>query len=222
VNVLEEILVKETYNQIDDLRPELQSKAKVKVAEVLAYALNRLPPLFVTSPSGWHHQSNYATSDLQPQISQLVKQGLKNALLGDPIHDLTPLPNHLFSNSAGVLHQLSKIFGRSHIRWRDVPALVESIISRSVINKISDETIIQSDDATVIQGGADHLSRYTLGLVYGSKRFREKLATQQREQESNLQESHQTWTWEMKERDMAEMEYRALQAYTLQARLGMI
>ena len=39
-NVLEEVVVKEVHVQIEELRPEVQPK--VKVAEVTAYALNRL------------------------------------------------------------------------------------------------------------------------------------------------------------------------------------
>jgi len=237
VNVLEEILVKETYSQIDELRPEIQPK--VRVAEVVAYAINRLPPLFATSMSGWHYQYDYAVNELQPQISQLVKQGIKTVLFGDPLHDLTPLPNHLFTNSAGVLYQLSQVLGRKHLRWRDVPILVESITTRSVYaTKVNDQTIIQSDEQTVIQE-ASHLSRHAQALLSGSKRFREKRIAQQKEQELKQQAlclyeaslcvaqrpvmyGTSSWAWEKKVKDAAEMEYRALQSYTLQAQLGLV
>lgn len=237
VNVLEEILVKETYHQIDELRPEIQ--LKVRVAEVVAYALNRLPPLFATSMSGWHYQYAYAVNELQPQISQLVRQGIKTVLFGDPLHDLTPLPNHLFTNSAGVLYQLSQILGRKHLRWRDVPVLVEAMATRSAYaTKINDQTIIQSDQETVVQD-VHHLSRHTQSLLSGSKRFREKRIAQQKEQESKQQTlclyeaslcvvqgqvsyGSSSWAWEKKVKDAAEMEYRALQSYTLQAQLGLV
>ncbi len=237
VNVLEEILVKETYQQIDELRPEIQPK--VRVAEVVAYALNRLPPLFATSMSGWHYQYAYAVNELQPQISQLVRQGIKTVLFGDPLHDLTPLPNHLFTNSAGVLYQLSQILGRKHLRWRDVPVLVEAINTRSTYaTKINNQTIIQSEEETVLQE-VSHLSRSTQALLSGSKRFREKRIAQQKEQESNQQSlclydaslcvtqkqvmyGSSSWALEKKVKDAAEMEYRALQSYTLQAQLGLV
>ena len=83
VNVLEEILVRETYIQIEELRPEIQPK--VKVAEVVAYAINRLPPLFATSMKGWQYQYQYTLNELQPQITQLVRQGIKAVLFGDPL-----------------------------------------------------------------------------------------------------------------------------------------
>jgi len=107
VNVLEEIVVNEIYNQMNELRPELQQK--IKVAEVLAYTLNRLPPMFATSITGWKYQYDRALNELYPRIVQLIKRGNQIVIFGDPIHDATPLPNKLFINSPGLLHQLSKL-----------------------------------------------------------------------------------------------------------------
>lgn len=236
VNVLEEILVRETYIQIEELRPEIQPK--VRVAEVVAYALNRLPPLFSTSMNGWNYQYAYAVNELHPQIAQLVKQGIKTVLFGDPLHDLTPLPNNLFTNSAGVLYQLSQIFGRKHLRWRDIPVLVEATVTRSSHKtSIHDQTIIQSDEETVLQE-TSHLSRHTQALLSSSKRFREKRIAQQKEKELKQQTlclyeaslcvaqgqmyGSSSWAWEKKAKDAAEMEYRALNSYTLQAQLGLV
>lgn len=115
VNVLEEIVVNEIYNQMNELRPELQHK--IKVAEVLAYTLNRLPPMFATSMTGWKHQYDYALNELHPRIVQLIKRGNQIVIFGDPIHDVTPLPTQLFLNVSGLLYQLSKLFGKKYLRW---------------------------------------------------------------------------------------------------------
>lgn len=221
VNVLEEILVRETYRQIDELRPEIQSK--IKVSEVLSYSLNRLPPLFVTSMSGWDYQYVYAVNELKPLILQLVRQGIKNVLSGDPLHDLTPLPDHLFTNSASVLYQLSQILGRKYLRWRDVPALVEAIAMQSTFStKIYNQAITQSDEETVLQDES-YLSKHTQALLSSTKRFREKRIAKQKEQVSK-QQSYESpsWSVEKKANDAAEMEHRALQCYTLQAQLGLV
>ena len=234
VNVLEEILVRETYIQIEELRPEIQPK--VKVAEVVAYAINRLPPLFATSMKGWQYQYQYALNELQPQITQLVRQGIKAVLFGDPLHDLTPLPNHLFTNSAGVLYQLSRILGRKNLRWRDVPILVEATVRKTnSATNINGQTVLQSDQETVMQD-ASYLNRHTKALLSSSKRFMEKQIAQKqqelRRQELCLQGSSlfvaqglpygNSWAYEKKVKDAVEMEYRALQAYTLQAQLGLV
>jgi hypothetical protein len=230
VNVLEEILFKEIYAQIEGLRPEIQTK--VKVDEVLAYAVNRLPPLFATSMVGWQHQRDRALNTLQPQISQLVRQGIKTVLFGDPLHDLTPLPNHLFTNSASVLYRLSQILGRKHLRWRDVPVLIEEIVTRCAnAIKINSQTLIQYDDETVIKD-VSHLSTHKRALLSYSKRFMEKRTAQKKQELLNLnninlseaqgQPYDNSWAGEKKVKDAIEMEYRALQSYTLQAQLGLV
>ena len=244
VNVLEEIVVKEVYIQIEKLRPEMQPK--VKVAEVTAYTLNRLPPLFSTSMSGWKYQYDHALNELHPQISQIVKRGIKTALFGDPLHDVTPLPNHLFMNRAGALHQLSQILGRKYLRWRDVPVLIKEIVHKcscsTKINGSQDETVIQSDEETKVQH-TSHLSYRQRTLLSGSKRFMEKQLAQKQLAEKQLAEKLEnelalnkdsvcvadddqfmgiTWANEIKARDAISMEHRAIESYTLQAKFGLI
>ena len=230
VNVLEEIIVREVYTQIEELRPEVQPK--VKVAEVTAYALNRLPPLFATSITGWKYQYDYALNKLHPQITQIVKYGIHAVLLGDPLHDITPLPNHLFLNNAGVLHQLGQLLNRKYLRWRDVPILIEEIIGKSsCLTKIDDQTIIQANDETQIQS-VSHLNHSHRALLSGSKRFMEKQLAKKKEAlrlenehiyaNSYAQPDGNSWADEKRSRDAVGMEYRALQSYTLQSQLGLI
>ncbi len=231
VNVLEEIIVREVYIQIEELRPEVQPK--VKVAEVTAYALNRLPPLFATSITGWKYQYDYALNKLHPQIAQIVKYGIHAVLLGDPLHDITPLPNHLFLNNAGVLHQLGQLLNRKYLRWRDVPILVQEIIGKSLcLTQIEDQTILQTEEETQIQS-ISHLNHSNRALLSGSKRFMEKQLAKKKKEALQLEEERiyaasyaqpngNSWADEKKSRDAIEMEYRALQSYTLQSQLGLI
>jgi hypothetical protein len=232
VNVLEEIIIKEIYTQIEEIRPEIQPK--IKVVEVLAYALNRLPPLFSTSITGYQYQYDYALNELHPQISQLVKHGIKTVLFGDPLHDLTPLPNSLFTNSAGVLYELSKILNCKYLRWRDVPVLVKELSNKcSSPNNTNHQTRIQSDESTRLQD-VSHLSSSQKALLSSTKRFAAKqLAHKKQEQDSLLFNGERVlvahghlhvseWTQDKKIRDAIEIEYRALRSYTLEAQLGLI
>jgi len=222
VNVLEEVVVKEVYAQIEELRPDLQPK--IRVAEVTAYTLNRLPPLFATSMVGWKYQYDYALNTLHPQIVQLVKRGFQLALYGDPLHDETPLPHHLFINSAGVLYELGKILGKKYLRWRDVPTLIKELSGRksSNINYCQMQTVIQEEE-TQIQS-ASHLSHKQKSLLAASRRFITKQAEQKVQDHSYVSSIRgaNSWAEEKKLRDAAEMEYHALKSYTLQAELGMV
>lgn len=233
INVLEEIIVKEVRIQIEELRPEMQPK--VKVAEVVAYALNRLPPLFATSMFGWKYQYDYALNELHPQIAQTIKHGIKAILFGDPLHDTTPLPKHLFLNSAGVLHQLNQLLKRKYLRWRDVPVIVKEMSDKcsqfSQINNLEDQTIIQGLEETRLQD-VNHLNRQHRAVLSSSKRFMQKQLVQKQEEafrlelekawDSHIKSCEGSWSSDKRAKDALEMEYRALESYTLEAQLGLI
>lgn len=233
INVLEEIIVKEVRIQIEELRPEMQPK--VKVAEVVAYALNRLPPLFATSMIGWKYQYDYALNELHPQIAQTIKHGIKAILFGDPLHDTTPLPKHLFLNSAGVLHQLNQLLKRKYLRWRDVPVIVKEMSDKcsqfSQINNLEDQTIIQGLEETRLQD-VNHLNRQHRAVLSSSKRFMQKQLVQKQEEafrlelekawDSHIKSCEGSWSSDKRAKDALEMEYRALESYTLEAQLGLI
>ncbi|OYQ66263.1 hypothetical protein B9G53_04525 [Pseudanabaena sp. SR411] len=233
INVLEEIIVKEVRIQIEELRPEMQPK--VKVAEVVAYALNRLPPLFATSMIGWKYQYDYALNELHPQIAQTIKHGIKAILFGDPLHDTTPLPKHLFLNSAGVLHQLNQLLKRKYLRWRDVPVIVKEMSDKcsqfSQINNFEDQTIIQGLEETRLQD-VNHLNRQHRAVLSSSKRFMQKQLVQKQEEafrlelekawDSHIKSCEGSWSSDKRAKDALEMEYRALESYTLEAQLGLI
>ncbi|MFM7601163.1 MAG: late competence development ComFB family protein, partial [Pseudanabaena sp.] len=233
INVLEEIIVKEVRIQIEELRPEIQ--LRVKVAEVVAYTLNRLPPLFATSMIGWKYQYDYALNELHPQISQIVMHGIKAILFGDPLHDSTPLPKHLFLNSAGVLYQLNQLLKRKYLRWRDIPIIVREISDKYLhFNQISnsqDQTLIQEIEETRLQN-INHLNHQHRAVISSSKRFMQKQLIQKQQESFHLElekawafhiNSYEgSWSQEKRAKDALEMEYRALESYTLEAQLGLI
>jgi hypothetical protein len=233
INVLEEIIVKEVRIQIEELRPEIQPK--VKVAEAVAYTLNRLPPLFATSMIGWKYQYDYALNELHPQITQTVTHGIKAILFGDPLHDSTPLPKHLFLNSAGVLHQLNQLLKRKYLRWRDVPIIVREMSEQcthfSQINNSEDQTVIQGLEETQLQD-VSHLNHQHRAVLSSSKRFMQKQLVQKQQEafrlelekawDSHLKTSEGSWSSDKRAKDALEMEYRALESYTLGAQLGII
>jgi hypothetical protein len=233
INVLEEIVVKEVRIQIQQLRPQLQPK--VKVEEAVAYTLNRLPPLFATSMIGWKYQYDYSLIKLYPQISQTINRGIKANLLGDPLRDTTPLPKHLFLNNAGVLHQLNQLLKRQHLRWRDVPIIVRNLSDQcsrfSQINNLEDQTVIQDIEETRLQDVND-LNHQHRTILSSSKRFMQKQRVkkqqeafaleQQKAWDSHLKTSEDSWSSDNRAKDALEMEYRALEAYTLGAELGIV
>jgi Late competence development protein ComFB len=87
-NVLETLVAQETSRQLMNLPPKLVKY--INPAQVIAYALNRLPPLYATSFEGWQRQQKRATEELGNQITTAVRQGLA-AVQRDPLKHVTPL-----------------------------------------------------------------------------------------------------------------------------------
>ncbi|WP_226592983.1 late competence development ComFB family protein [Microseira wollei] len=88
LNALEPLVVQEVERQLQNLPPALV--AYINPAQAIAYALNRLPPLYATSEEGWNRQQQKAKTQLAQQIESAVKSGL-NAVLQNPLKPSTPL-----------------------------------------------------------------------------------------------------------------------------------
>jgi hypothetical protein len=89
-NALEPLVVEESQRQLRQLPAKMLGSLKPEqvVAQVVAYALNRLPALYATSDRGWRFQQHQAQK-LRPQIVMAVRQGFA-AVQRDP---LTPVWN---------------------------------------------------------------------------------------------------------------------------------
>lgn len=87
-NVLESLVAEETCRQLQTMPPKLVKY--INPAQVIAYALNRLPPLYATSFEGWQRQQKRATEELGDRITAAVRQGLA-AVQRDPLKRVTPL-----------------------------------------------------------------------------------------------------------------------------------
>ncbi|HEY9626038.1 MAG TPA: late competence development ComFB family protein [Coleofasciculaceae cyanobacterium] len=87
-NVIEILVAREVDRQIRHLPPQLV--AYIKPEDVMAYALNRLPPLYATSLEGRERQQHHAKTQLLEKIVIAVRQGIA-AVQQDPIKVKTPL-----------------------------------------------------------------------------------------------------------------------------------
>lgn len=85
---LEPLVTDEVMGQLEHLPPKLVKY--INPAQVIAYALNRLPSLYATSVEGWTQQQRRAKNELEKQIFIAVPQGLA-AVQRDPLKVSTPL-----------------------------------------------------------------------------------------------------------------------------------
>lgn len=126
VNVLEELVIAEAKRQIDAL-PEAQQK-KLALAEVAAYVLNKMSPMYATTRDGWAHQREKALR----QVGREVQQHVRNAIVKvrtSPARLGKPLPEAIEARSS--LNQLRVMLEQPELSWMDVPKVVEELLSRS-------------------------------------------------------------------------------------------
>ncbi|HAG84178.1 MAG TPA: hypothetical protein DCL61_24235 [Cyanobacteria bacterium UBA12227] len=87
-NAMEPLAAQEIERQMQSL-PEDIIKS-INKGEAIAYALNRLPPLYATTQEGWHWQHQRAKETLQPLISKAASWAIR-AVQRKPSKFSTPL-----------------------------------------------------------------------------------------------------------------------------------
>jgi len=124
-NVIEELVIQEAEKQVKRLGVAAQEQIDLSAA--IAYALNRLPPLYATTQRGWIQQHKRARTEYGSQITNVVKQ----ALMGvhrDPLHSSVPLPPDEEMTRARALIKLQELLHNPDLKWKQVPAAVEEAL----------------------------------------------------------------------------------------------
>jgi len=174
INAVEEVVAKQAADMIVQMDERIS--ARLRVAEVIAYALNRLPPMYATTREGFSYLRNKVISDMGGQIYETLHLAVQRLLLGDPLYDPTPIPDSFFTDSASVLNRLCQVFGREQMRWRDVAIAVQSAVLRlttSPAENLEEITEIQVPDETP-SGGHPRFRAEMAGLKSYIKRARAK------------------------------------------------
>ncbi|NET00304.1 MAG: late competence development ComFB family protein [Sphaerospermopsis sp. SIO1G2] len=141
---MESLVVEEVEKQIQKL-PSKVAKY-IKLSEVVAYALNRLPSLYATSKKGWHRQVNYGKNELHKQISVSVRQGIA-AVQRDPLRVNDPLNFAEDHSAVMALEKLKTILQCEDISWEKLPDIVEkTLINTSKARKSWGKKAVNNDD----------------------------------------------------------------------------
>lgn len=205
INAIEELVIKEAKAQLEDVRADL--KQQVSLAEVVAYALNRLPSLYATTQYGWMQQRTKAHNEFYEQINDLVHRAISAVQIGDPLHDPTPIPEAELNSQARALAKLQKILNKNNLRWRDVATTVEFAL--------------RPKEATNF-GNSSRSSRVTAGLVGYLQRSKIRRGDSQEsvKSDSTIPIEGSGWSKSVKEADLVNIEHGYLESYVTRARLG--
>ncbi len=127
-NVMEVLVESEIEAQLEHLSPK--ERATVKAPQIMAYALNRLPGLYVTSEKGWERQWNQGQSRLAKEIKTAVRQGII-AVQRDPLRAMSPLESCAPDAADAALGQLQRLLRQPALTWYNLVPTVRMIVSKA-------------------------------------------------------------------------------------------
>lgn len=155
LNVMEPLVTEEVQRQLQRLPAKV--KPYINEVEVIAYALNRLPPLYATSEQGWQQQQRKAKHTMGNQITQAVRQAIA-AVQQDPLRSTKPLLPHDQQDARLALTGLRELLHTSDLSWKNLVDQVE----RALVSATRGEMTWQQRQSRSREGTAWRDSRYGL------------------------------------------------------------
>ena len=141
-NALEELVIEEAEAQYKRLGADV--KKRVDLSEVIAYTLNRLPPMYATTQRGWVQQRKKAEQDLHTAIIKTVRNGFLSTQ-SDVLRQQDPIPAHELISQARSLVKLRKLFNKDYLKWKDVPNAVRDALDSGYYHSLSNGTYVSLD-----------------------------------------------------------------------------
>jgi len=133
-NVMEILVEEEVLRQVKALPVRIASY--VNQTELVAYALNQLPPLYATSEKGLEHQLERGKVKFAAQISQAVQRSIA-AIRRDPLRTYVPLKDYQATPFREVLKQMQHLLKNDQVDWANLPIAVEQALHRALQGEIS-------------------------------------------------------------------------------------
>lgn len=141
-NALEELVIEEAESQYKKLGADV--KKRVDLSEVIAYTLNRLPPMYATTQRGWVQQRKKADQEMSGAITKTVRNGFLSTQ-SDVLRQTDPIPAHELISQARSLAKLRKLFSKEYLKWKDVPEVVRDAMNSGHYQSLANGTYVSLD-----------------------------------------------------------------------------
>jgi len=127
-NILENLVMAVAELQMKRMEPN--ARERVTINEVVAYCLNRLPPMYATSNNGFQQLRNQAKTEMALQIVSMVRQAILR--VGEnPQRLLPPLTIEKFRKERDLaLFKLGQCL-ELDLTWQNVGEVIKDIIARA-------------------------------------------------------------------------------------------
>ncbi len=127
-NVLLEFVYREANAQIQSLGSGIRHKYNID--EVIAYTLNRLPPMFASTDIGLQIKRQECTA-IQANITKVARQALL-AVRRDPLREPQPLEAIEVANAPYALLDVQDRLGWTNLMWCDLPKALEDNLENAI------------------------------------------------------------------------------------------
>lgn len=131
---MEPLVVEEVDKQIKTLSPKVVQY--LNKAEVIAFALNRLPPLYATTEKGWKQQQIKASREMRHQIVASVRQAFA-AVQRDPLRSASPLRLEEDRDANEALQGLRDLLRSNDLSWGNLVDSIEQALIRTARGEIT-------------------------------------------------------------------------------------
>jgi len=166
-NALEELVIEEAEAQYKRLGADV--KKRVDLSEVIAYTLNRLPPMYATTQRGWVQQRKKASQELGAAIAKTVRNGFLSTQ-SDVLRQGDPIPDHELISQARSLFKLRKLFSKDYLKWKDVPEIVRDALNSGFYQSLANGTYVSLDRRNSLLARSYAVRRKTMTTLPNSSK----------------------------------------------------
>ena len=161
-NALEELVIEEAEAQHKRLGADV--KKRVDLSEVIAYTLNRLPPMYATTQRGWVQQRKKAEQELGSAITKTVRNGFLSTQ-SDVLRQNDPIPDHELISQARSLFKLRKLFSKDYLKWKDVPDIVRDALDSGYFQSLTSGGYVSPDRRNSLLARSYAVRRKTTAIL---------------------------------------------------------
>lgn len=126
-------MIKEVEKQLGTIPQRIRQY--VNASEIVAYAMNRLPPLYATTEEGFQAQQQRARKELGQQIFVTVRRALV-AIERNPLRMSTPLQPPTEPDALSALQSLQALLQCEELTWNNLVDVVERSLNRAAQGEI--------------------------------------------------------------------------------------
>ncbi|MCU0570095.1 MAG: late competence development ComFB family protein [Oculatellaceae cyanobacterium Prado106] len=139
INVMELLAQEAIAQQLQSLQSRAphytRQIGQINQIELIACALNQLPPLYATSEKGLEYQIQRGRSRYASQIDEAVRLALATTLK-TPLRNSAPLKPKATAASQELLDQLRSLLNRRELSWENLPIAIEQALQQAAEGKI--------------------------------------------------------------------------------------